>query len=67
MNWGQFSSVHLRNEVSVEVGYPHVDNMLKYGCAMNRNHAFQVGYFSRKTLSHVSCFAVQRMIQGDNK
>ena len=29
----------------------HYDNMLRYGCALNWNYAFQVGYFSLQTFS----------------
>ena len=39
---------------NVEVGCPHWDNMFKWGCAMTRNRAFQVGYFSLYSLSRLT-------------
>ena len=42
-----FSHLHLRMSKQ-EV---HLDITFEKSCAMNRNHAFQVGYFSKQTLN----------------
>ena len=39
---------------SVEEGCPYCGNMPKKSCVMNRNHAFQVDYFSLYSLWRVS-------------
>ena len=50
INLVKCSQLHLWSEVSVEAGCPLFNNMLKLDYAMNRNHAFKVGYF------WLSCF-----------
>ena len=51
MNKGKYSQLHLWHEVSVEAGSANNSNMPQLGCAMNRNHSFQVGYLSLHSLS----------------
>ena len=53
MNYGKFSQLHLWTEVIAETGCLHCDNMLKLGCAMTRNHDFQIVYFSLYSLSRL--------------